>query len=81
MAFLYPSCPVCRSDKVDSIESDSIEYANRHMKQIAGGHATGAAHPILGYVATAITIGRFVWKRLPSIGGAKKCGACGHQFV
>lgn len=75
---LHFPCPKC-GGKVESAESDSVSHGNRHLKRFANGGMTGHAHPLLGMVAMAITVGNFAYQRVPG-GGAKRCTACGHHF-
>lgn len=75
---LHFPCPKC-GGKVESAESDSVAYGNRHLKQFAAGHMTGHAHPLLAMLSTAITVGNFVYQRVPG-GGRKRCTDCGHEF-
>lgn len=74
----FPKCPVCGA-KSESAENDTVSYGNRQMKRFAGGHMTGHAHPIVGMVATAISVGNLVYQRIPG-GGRKRCTECGHEF-
>ena len=74
----FPKCPRC-GGKSKSAESDTISYANRHVKRLASGNLTGHAHPLLGMVGTAITVGNMVYQRLPGC-GRKRCTDCGHEF-
>lgn len=75
---LFPKCPVC-GGKSKSAESDRVAYGNSHIKRFAGGHMTGHAHPLIGLVATAISVGNFIYQRVPG-GGSKRCTECGHEF-
>lgn len=74
----YPKCPSCGS-KARSAEPDTVEYGNRHMGRLASGRMTGHAHPLLGAVSAAISVGNFVYQRAPG-GGLKRCKACGNEF-
>ena len=74
----FPKCPQCGGNS-ESAESDSVSYQSRHLKHFAAGHATGHAHPVIGAIATAISVGNLIYQRLPG-GGRKRCTNCGHEF-
>lgn len=75
---LHFPCPKC-GGKVESTEADTISYGNRQLKRFASGGLSGHSHPLLGMVATAITVGNFIYQRVPG-GGRKRCTSCGHEF-
>lgn len=75
---LHFPCPKC-GGKVETTEDSSVFHGNRHLKRFASGNLTGHAHPLLGMVATAITVGNFIYQRVPG-GGRKRCTSCGHEF-
>lgn len=75
---LHFPCPKC-GGKVGSTEGNSVSLNNMHLKRFAAGRLTGHSHPLLGMVATAITVGNFIYQRVPG-GGRKRCTSCGHEF-
>lgn len=77
----YPKCPKCGSDS-ESIESDTLDYGNRHTGQWLHSQAMGGhSHPWVKAASFAVSVGRQLYKRVPG-GGAKRCTspACRHEF-
>lgn len=75
---LHFPCPKCGGN-VETAEDNSVSLGNRSLKQFASGGMTGHSHPLLGIVASAITVGNFIYQRVPG-GGRKRCTDCGHEF-
>jgi hypothetical protein len=75
---LYPKCPRC-GGKSESNESPP------DWTKVRGPPSTVMrnAHPALKAIGLGLTVakgGYEVWKRLPRVGGNKKCTICGHHF-
>lgn len=75
---LHFPCPKC-GGKVETAESDSVSYAARNMKRFGSGSLTGHSHPLFSGLSLALSVGNFIYQRVPG-GGAKKCTSCGHHF-
>ncbi len=75
----YPKCPRC-GGKTESIEPDTIEYANRHMgHEVQWQAMQGHPHPLMKALTVGIMVGRQIYKRVPG-GGEKRCTDCHHTF-
>ena len=77
--FFLP-CINCKSLNVESTELDTIDAGARRSNHVLHQQAvSGHRHPLIAAGVTAVSIGRFIWKRFPG-GGEKRCKDCGHVY-
>lgn len=76
---MFMKCPSC-GGRAKSIEPDGIDAVNNGVGQaLRFEQMRHHPHPMMQLAHVAMTIGREVYKRVPS-GGLKQCTGCGHEF-